>query len=143
MLIREWLAEDNQGVTELEQECFLFPWNYEMVKETQSQSSFLGFVAEDNGQLIGYVGAIFCFNQADIALVAVKPELRRQGIAQMLINRLIEGLLIKNVDELFLEVRVSNTPARALYKKMGFEEVGIRKKYYEDTEDAIVMLKEI
>ena len=143
MLIREWLAEDNQGVTELEQECFLFSWNYEMVKETQSQSSFLGFVAEDNGQLIGYVGAIFCFNQADIALVAVKPELRRQGIAQMLINRLIEGLLIKNVDELFLEVRVSNTPARALYKKMGFEEVGIRKKYYEDTEDAIVMLKEI
>ena len=60
-----------------------------------------------------------------------------------MINRLIEGLLVKNVNELFLEVRVSNTPARSLYKKMGFEEVGVRKKYYEDTEDAIVMLKEI
>ncbi len=143
MLIRNWESKDNQAVTNLEQICFAFPWNYEMVCETQSQSSFLGLVAESNGDVVGYVGAIYCFNQADIALVAVDPKLRRQGIAQLLINQLIEGLLVKNVNELFLEVRVSNTPARSLYNKMGFEEVGVRKKYYEDTEDAIVMLKEI
>jgi ribosomal-protein-alanine N-acetyltransferase len=143
LLIRTWEKEDNKSIADLEQVCFAFPWTYEMVAETQAQSTFLGSVAEIEGEVVGYAGAIFCFNQADIALVAVKPEYRRQGIAQKLINQLIDWLLQKNVNEVFLEVRVSNTPARELYKRMDFNEVGIRKKYYEDAEDAIVMLKVI
>ena len=143
MLIRIWEKEDNQAITDLEKVCFLHPWNYEMICETQEQSGFLGAVAEVEGEVVGYVGSLFCFGQADIALVAVKPEFRRQGIAQKLINQLIEWLLQQNVNELFLEVRVSNTPARALYERMGFNAISIRKKYYENAEDAIVMLKVI
>ena len=143
MLIRTWEKRDNQAITDLEQVCFSYPWNYEMICETQELPNFLGAVAEVNGEVVGYVGAIFCFAQADIALVAVKPEFRRQGIAQKLINQLIEWLLQKNVNELFLEVRVSNAPAKALYERMGFNAISIRKKYYENAEDAIVMLKVI
>ena len=143
MLIRTWEKEDNKDVADLEQVCFAYPWNYEMVAETQAQSTFLGAVAEVGGKIVGYAGAIYCFNQADIALVAVKPEFRRQGVAQKLISQLEEWLLQKKVNEVFLEVRVSNTPARELYKRIGFNEVGIRRKYYEDAEDAIVMLKVI
>lgn len=143
MLIRNWEKEDNQSVTDLEQICFAYPWTYKMVTEMQQQSSFLGVVAEIEGEVIGYAGAIYCLNQADIALVAVKPEFRRNGIAQKLINQLEQLLLQKGVTDVFLEVRISNTPARELYKRMGFSEISIRKKYYEDSEDAIVMLKVI
>ena len=143
MLIRNWEKEDNQAVTDLEQICFAYPWTCKMVAEMQEQASFLGVVAEIEGEVIGYAGAIYCLNQADIALVAVKPEFRRNGIAQKLINQLEQLLLQKGVTDVFLEVRISNTPARELYKRMGFSEISIRKKYYEDSEDAIVMLKVI
>ena len=143
MLIRNWEKEDNQAVTDLEQICFAYPWTYKMVAEMQEQASFLGVVAEIESEVIGYAGAIYCLNQADIALVAVKPEFRRNGIAQKLINQLEQLILQKGVTDVFLEVRISNTPARELYKRMGFSEISIRKKYYEDSEDAIVMLKVI
>lgn len=143
MLIRTWEEKDNKAIADLEQICFAYPWTYEMVAETQAQPTFLGAVAEVGGEVVGYAGAIFCFSQADIALVAVNPNNRRQGIAQKLIAQIEEWLLQKGVNEIFLEVRVSNAPARELYKRVGFNEVGIRRKYYEDAEDAIVMLKVI
>lgn len=142
MLIRKWTSLDNKQIEELERVCFAYPWTYEMICETQAHPLFCGFVANDsNGSVIGYVGAIYVDTQADIALVAVHPSSRRQGIAQSLINRLIEALFNSGVTEVFLEVRVTNESAKNLYLKLGFKPVGIRKNYYENTEDAIVMKK--
>ena len=73
--------------------------------------------------------------------MATSVKFRRKGIAQSVINRLIDELLEKKVENIFLEVRVSNYGARALYEKLGFKEIGIRKNYYENAEDAIVMKK--
>ncbi len=143
MLIRDWKKKDNGAVALLEKECFKFPWTFEMVEETQSQKNFYGAVAEEGEQIIGYVGSIYCFDQADVALVATKPSFRRKNVAQNLINRVIDELLQRGVSTVFLEVRVGNIPARSLYEKMGFKTVGIRKNYYEDAEDAIVMAKVI
>ncbi len=143
MLIRDWKKNDNGAVALLEKECFKFPWTFEMVEETQSQKNFYGAVAEFDGQIIGYAGAIYCVDQADVALVATKPAFRRKNVAQNLINRVIDELLQRGVTTVFLEVRVTNFPARSLYEKMAFKTVGIRKNYYEDAEDAIVMAKVI
>ena len=142
MLIQEWKSSDNKQIEELEKICFAYPWNYEMICETQAHPLFSGLVAKDEeGKIFGYVGAIYFENQADIALVAVHPLKRRQGLAESLINRLIDALFASGVTEIFLEVRVSNDAAKSLYLKLGFNPVGIRKNYYENTEDAIVMKK--
>ena len=143
MLIRKWEAKDDFQIAQLERRCFAFPWSYEMVCETSRQENFFGVVSEKNGEIIGYAGAIFCLDQADIALVATNPDFRRQGIAEAVVNRLIEQLIQIGITTVYLEVRVTNVGARALYEKIGFKIVGIRKNYYEDAEDAIVMAKEI
>ena len=140
-MIRDWLFSDNGQISELEKKCFAFPWSYEMVCETQGQDNFYGVVAEENGGVIGYAGAIYCLDQADIALVATHPDYRRKGIAENVVNQLIGALLLKGVTTVYLEVRVNNHGARSLYEKLGFTMVGIRKNYYEDAEDAIVMAK--
>lgn len=140
MLIRKWESADNRAIAQLEEECFDFPWDFEMVSSTQNQDSFLGLVAQIDNKVVGYAGAVFAFESADIALVAVKGEFRRQKIAETLLNALIDQLIAKNVTKIFLEVRYDNEPAKALYSKLGFKAVSIRKNYYEDAKDAIVMV---
>lgn len=143
MLIYNWTAEFCSDICELEKVCFKHPWSAEMIEQTSSGDNFLGVVAVEDGKTVGYAGAIFAADVADIALVAVSPEFTRRGIAFALVNRLCERLAERNVENVYLEARYGNEPAIGLYKKCGFSAVGIRKKYYEDTEDAIVMFKSI
>jgi ribosomal-protein-alanine N-acetyltransferase len=75
--------------------------------------------------------------------VAVHPDFRRRGIAEALVNRLVEELKAIDSHSLTLEVRASNVPAISLYEKLGFSEVGRRKNYYRNPrEDALIMRKE-
>lgn len=97
---------------------------------------------ENSGGIAGYAGAIFACDEADIALVAVKPENRRKGIARAMLKKLFEELIARGINKIYLEVRISNTNARSLYDSLGFLPVGIRKNYYENAEDAIVMVKD-
>ena len=70
-------------------------------------------------------------------------EFKRRGIGTLLIKKMTEVCRKKDIFEINLEVRVSNLAARQLYKKLGFLENGRRKKYYENTEDAILMTKKL
>ena len=75
--------------------------------------------------------------------IAVNPDYRRQGIAESLIERLVSELKDKQVSSLTLEVRASNAPAIALYRKLGFIQVGKRSNYYRNPrEDALILRKE-
>lgn len=141
MLIRRWEGGDNREIAQLESVCFSDPWTLEMVAETQNVSNFAGYVCEVDGEVVGYAGAIYAFDTSDIALVAVAPEFRRRGIAQNLLATLECELKKRGVSCIYLEVRKSNENAKNLYIKCGFLPVGIRKNYYENTEDAIVMSK--
>ena len=76
--------------------------------------------------------------------LAVTPAFRRQGIAEKLVLALCSALLEKNVRSLTLEVRASNQPAKALYEKLGFSQVGKRPNYYRNPrEDALILRKEL
>ena len=93
--------------------------------------------------MIGYVGAYTVCRETDIVTVAVAPDMRRMGVGKQLLATLADALS-GNSDALFLEVRESNTAARALYTGMGFAEIGKRRGYYSHpTEDAILYKKEI
>ena len=80
-----------QTNAELEKECFEYPWSHEMVEETAGLSNFCGVVAlNESGEVFGYAGAICAFDSADIALVAVEKEYRRQGAGYSMLKVLLK-----------------------------------------------------
>ena len=90
--------------------------------------------------ILGLVGLWLVLGDAHIVTIAVRPEFRRLGIGELLLVAAIEAAIDEHQDEITLEYRTSNVEARALYDKYGFEQVGVRAKYYSDTqEDAVLM----
>ena len=130
-------------IAELEKLCFSDPWNEVSVASELENPLSLWLVALDGDRVAGYVGSQSVMGEADMMNVAVHPDYRRQGIAERLIAALIERLRSNEVYCLLLEVRASNEPAKALYGKLGFAEVGRRKNYYRNPkEDALILRKE-
>ena len=130
-------------LAELEKQCFSTPWTAEQLRGQMKDSLHEFIAAEDSsGTVLGYVGMTYVIDEGYISNVAAAPAYRRQGIG----GKLIEALL-KRAEELklafvTLEVRESNGPAIELYKKYGFSQVGLRKKYYDlPKENAILMTK--
>ena len=92
-----------------------------------------------DGSLAGYLCLRILLDEAEILDVAVDPVLRRAGAGRLLVAAAIEQCRTQAVRTLGLEVRVSNLPAIALYRSFGFTDVGIRRRYYENGEDALLM----
>lgn len=143
MTIRKWLYADNLSVYKIEKESFSDAWTKEMISDTFIQDNFIGFVAEEDGKVVGYIALTYCLDEAEINIIAVTREFRRKGIASKLLEKTYETLSPMGVDKIFLEVRRSNKSAQNLYKKQGFEVIGVRPKYYKGVEDAILMRKDL
>ena len=127
----------------LERLCFTTPWTEAMLEEELYNDTASFIVAQRaDGEVLGYAGLHVILDEGYIDNVAVRPEYRRQGVADRLLDvfcRFGQARLAF----LTLEVRPSNTAAVALYEKHGFREAGRRKNYYENpTEDALLLTKE-
>ena len=130
-------------IAQLEAQCFSDPWSEKSIASELENPLSLWLVAEENGQVLGYVGSQTVLDESDMMNVAVDSEYRRQGIARALIEALIAELSKMGSRCLRLEVRVSNETARALYARMGFQQLGLRKNYYHNPkEDALILGKE-
>lgn len=130
-------------IARLEAQCFSDPWSEKSIASELENPLSLWLVAEENGQVFGYVGSQTVLDESDMMNVAVDPRFRRQGIARALIETLIAELSKMGSRCLRLEVRVSNENARALYARMGFQQLGLRKNYYHNPkEDALILGKE-
>ena len=130
-------------VAELEKLCFSDPWSERSVASELTNAYSFWLVAEENGCVVGYVGWQTSIDEADMMNIAVHPDYRRMGIAERLVALLCDGLSAKGVHALMLEVRASNEPAKALYEKLGFVQVGCRPNYYRNPkEDALILRKE-
>ena len=132
-----------EQVAALERECFSHPWTEAMLEEElyNSQASFL--VAEDGeGGVLGYAGLHVVLDEGYIDNIAVEEPARKHGVASALLDVFCR-FGAANLAFLTLEVRASNAPAIALYKKYGFQEVGLRPNFYSaPREDAIIMTRE-
>ena len=93
------------------------------------------FVDEEDGKTAGYAGMFLALDEGNIANVAVFPEYRRKGIGEALVSALLACGYEEALTRMFLEVREGNTPAIALYRKLGFTETGYRRDYYHDPEE--------
>lgn len=129
-------------IQKIEQQSFSVPWTETMLRLQLEPDSHIFLTAEAAGDVIGYIGMMYVLDEGYISNVAVHPLWRRRGVADALLDALIERARQKILSFLTLEVRESNAPAIALYEKHGFRSVGRRKNYYEKpTEDAILMTR--
>ena len=128
------------AVAELERQNFSAPWDENSVRSELTNPLSLWLVALEGGEVVGYVGSQTVLQEADMMNVAVADSHRRRGIARALVEELIHRL---DAYQLTLEVRQSNLPAISLYESMGFQQVGLRKNYYQKPkENALILRKE-
>ena len=143
MIIRNMCSEDVTQVAALEKHCFSDPWSENSVASELENPLSFWLVAEEGGQILGYVGSQTVLDETDMMNISVHPDYRRKGIANSLITELIDGLKRRGSRMLTLEVRASNFPAIALYSSYGFQQIGLRKNYYRNPkEDALILRKE-
>ncbi len=129
-------------IAALEKLCFSDPWSVEAIEPELTNPLSLWLVALEGDRLAGYVGSQTVMEESDMMNIAVHPDFRRQGIAEKLVQELVAALNDRGSQSLALEVRASNEPAIALYNKLGFQQVGLRKNYYRNPkEDALILKK--
>jgi len=137
--LTEFHARD---MAELEKQCFPLPWSEAAIRAEINNPVARIWGAFENGRLLGYAGLQTIVDEGYITNIATSPEHRRHGIADALLRELLACAARKTLRFLTLEVRESNTPARALYAKHGFAQAGRRRGYYEaPREDAVLMTK--
>ena len=152
--IRKFTPKDLERVTYINRVCL--PENYVdyffMDLHERFPETFI--VAEENGEIVGYVmcrietglsnfGFGGFIKKGHIVSIAVMPQHRRKGIGQALVTKAMEGMRLYNAKQCFLEVRVTNTSAISLYRKLGFKITRTIHGYYSDGEDAYVMSREL
>lgn len=112
-------------------------WNYNILKSELENPLSKYIVAKQDEKIIGFAGIIDTLDQMEITNIVVRKDMRNKGIGKLLLENLI--LHSKGKNRIYLEVNEKNTIAIKLYEKNGFKKCGLRKNYYNGTDDAILM----
>jgi len=140
MTIRPMCETDIETILAIEKQSFASPWTRVAFEQELRKPFGICLVAEEDGAVVAYLIAWRVMDEVHIANLAVRPDRRRQGAAEALL-RFLESRE-RSAAWMGLEVRKGNAAARSLYRKLGFFETGLRKRYYEaEGEDAILMSK--
>jgi ribosomal-protein-alanine N-acetyltransferase len=132
--------KDLPSIVEIENEAMSCPWSLKSYEEAISSDHSFIMVSEDDGQIAAFGVFYLTPPEAELPDIVVDEKYRGQGLGRQLLTKSLEELETRGIDTIFLEVRVSNTPARRLYESFGFEEIGVRKYFYSNpVEDAICM----
>ncbi|WP_028401929.1 ribosomal protein S18-alanine N-acetyltransferase [Ectobacillus panaciterrae] len=138
---RDMELKDIKQVMTIEQASFAIPWTEEAFEKELTVNEYARYtvMAEDQ-KIIGYCGMWLILDESHITNIAVLPEYRGRKLGERLLGFVIEQARRQGAKTMTLEVRVSNEAAQGLYRKLGFLNGGIRKRYYTDNyEDALVM----
>ncbi|MFM8515711.1 MAG: ribosomal protein S18-alanine N-acetyltransferase [Actinomycetota bacterium] len=132
------------AVHAIESECFTVdPWSVEQFWEELAQPTRIYRVAMRGDEVIGYAGIFHAGADADIQTIAVRPGEQRQGIGRMLVRELIAAAHQSGATALLLEVRADNSPAIAMYRDEGFDQISLRSRYYPDGSDALILRRSL
>ncbi|BDZ49119.1 ribosomal-protein-alanine acetyltransferase [Frondihabitans sucicola] len=142
--VRQATPADLDAIMAIETSVFVNDaWSPEsMAHELANSSCFYQVVTDPAGEVVAYAGLLAAIGSpdSDIQTIAVAPGARRRGIARDLVRRMLEEASARGARETFLEVRVDNPGAQALYESFGFEGIAVRPRYYmPDGVDALVM----
>ena len=142
-MISEMKLEDLNKIKDILETDFDEFWNYETLKDELESDFSKYFIAKQNDEIVGFAGLKIIVDEADLMNIVTKKRYRHNGIASKIMNELINYCKLNRIKCITLEVNVQNSIAINFYKKYNFKEVGLRKKYYENTYDAILMKLEI
>lgn len=143
-IYRPWHEGDLTFIAQLEKICNADAWSEAGLLASYRGQGYAGWVAEIAGEMVGYCLVQNVLEQAEVMILGVTPERRRQGFAQGLLRHALNQLAGLGMRHVYLEVRAGNVAARALYARLGFRESGQRKGYYAakpglPAEDAVLM----
>lgn len=132
---------DIDAVYEIEHASFSLPWTKEAFFYEMMDNQHAYYVlAETKDGIVGFCGLWIIMDECHVTNIAIRPDQRGKKLGEKLMRAAIDVAKQNGAKAMTLEARVSNTPARNLYEKLGFKNGGIRKSYYSDNfEDAIVM----
>ena len=136
---------DVDAMSAIEQQSFSDPWPPSAFRDLISAAhARVSVAADERNDAVGYCVLLCAADEAEVANIAVAVHLRGRGVAARLLDDALEAAQSLGVIEVFLEVRMSNEAARALYRSRGFAQVGRRPAYYRlPTEDALVLRREL
>lgn len=141
VVIRAMESKDCKASAELEKEIFSQPWSEQGFLDAIAMDGNIFLVAEEAGEICGYIGMYLSLDEGEITNVGVKSDKRNAGIGGRLLGESIALAKERKLAQIVLEVRVSNQPAIHLYEKYGFKNCGIRKGFYDfPKEDAYIMI---
>ena len=143
MEINEMKVSDLDSIADNLQTDYDDFWNYNVFKSELENKNSKYIVAKKNNKIVGFAGILITIDIAHITNIVVKKDLRKEGIGTILLQELIKISKKMKMNELTLEVNELNSAAIKLYKKFGFEQVGLRKNYYRTGDNAIIMTKSI
>lgn len=126
----------------IENSCFEEVWQKETIQNDLLQDSKYYYVAKYNGEEIGYIAIECACDELSLLKIAVKESFRGYGIATKLIEYTKQLMQKHGLKKYFLEVSYKNNIAKNLYQKTGFKQISVRKNYYKNGDDCIVMLYE-
>ena len=141
LIVRRMIVEDVPAVHEIDRLSFTLPWPERSLRfEVTDNPAARCWVAELDGHVVGMLILWMIVDEAHIATVATHHEFRRQGIAKQLLVTALDYAYTEGARSALLEVRAGNEAAQAMYRKFGFDVVGLRERYYKDNnEDAVLM----
>lgn len=139
--IREMTAGDMPPVMEIERSCFITPWTEGMFRsQLRFRDQAINLVLVEEGIVVGYAAAWIAYDEIHLLSIAVAPAARRRGLGGEILGAVMDRGRARSADRVILEVREGNAAARAFYRVHGFVDIGMRRRYYSDTdEDAIIM----
>ena len=114
-------------------------WSYNILKQELENGKSKYFVAKQENEIIGFAGILLIIDEVNIMNIVVRKDKRNLGIGSLLLEKIIDFSEIHNATSITLEVNEKNIPAIKLYKKYGFKQVGLRRKYYNNEDNAILM----
>lgn len=143
-MIREMNDQDIDTCYEIQAESIIHPWSHDMFVDDYKNDNSLYYVHETDDAITSYIAYQIVLDEATIMSIATKKDERKKGYGNVLLNGTFNKLKDKGIKKIFLEVRSTNVDAINLYKKNEFEEMSVRKNYYNDpTCDAIIMVKNL
>ncbi len=142
---RHMTQDDLEVVMRIEESAYQFPWTLAIFRDCL-KAGYTCWIAEINSEIIGYAVFINAVQECHLLNLCINPDLQSKGLGRRLLAKVLDDAKDKDAGCVFLEVRPSNEHALLLYESEGFNEVGIRKKYYptkNGREDAVIFAKEL
>lgn len=139
--IEKMTLKDFEEIKDILQTEFDEFWTPNILKSELESDLSEYIIAKNENEIVGFAGIIILPDDVEITNIVTKKTERKKGIGKLLLDKLIEMAIQTGKSNISLEVNEINQAAINLYKKSGFEEVGIRKKYYNGINNAIIMTK--